>query len=525
MAVGVFANIKNQQEYEQWFKEVNTAGMNSESPFGVKSPSGIPSAQEYAGAYMLLKQRRRFVFEFYSEHNKISTVTMYINPENLTINNSKMYQKQVTRGGIFYHHFGNDHPSMQLRGTTGLSGMAGIKQLEDVYNKSGILLAYSNSGARQIHGFVRDFEVIDYKDPVNVISKINGTNLSALMINESSNKMFNLNEDLDKNILNEASILLDNTIVNNELNNFKNTIDSIISSVTSTETSNLAYMQAYIKLLDEFTSNMDGFDESILSQLAQEVTQLQYNGETNLNARTNSNVATISNDFINKRKQAINEHITKLRDFQQRDNDIHGQLKSGFINNIQERLNDKWLPRLITIYFENRCYLGFFDTFNYTRDAKTNLISYDIKFVITKQYEFINNGDGTIYDTPIQITPSVPTPAPEPTPSVPAPVPSVPTPTPTPAPTPAPAPKPAPKPSVPADKTYVVKSGDVLEFIAQKFYTYSDYTDLRKITGQLAKYNGLSDADAIWPGQVLKIPDKSKLSAIKDYDGIWNNGR
>ena len=185
MAVGVFANIKNQQEYEQWLKEVNTAGINSESPFGVKSPSGLPSAQEYAGAYMMLKQRRRFVFEFYSEQNKLSTVTMYINPENLTINNSKLYQKQVTRGGIFYHHFGNDHPSMQIRGTTGLSGMAGIKQLEDVYNKSGILLAYSNSGARQIHGAVKDFEVIDYTDPVNVVSKINGTNISPLMIRES----------------------------------------------------------------------------------------------------------------------------------------------------------------------------------------------------------------------------------------------------------------------------------------------------------------------------------------------------
>ena len=87
MAVGVFANIKNQQEYEQWLKEVNTAGIHSESPFGVKSPSGLPSAQEYAGAYMMLKQRRRFVFEFYSEQNKLSTVTMYINPENLTIIN------------------------------------------------------------------------------------------------------------------------------------------------------------------------------------------------------------------------------------------------------------------------------------------------------------------------------------------------------------------------------------------------------------------------------------------------------
>lgn len=515
MAVGVFANIKNQQEYEQWLKEVNTAGINSESPFGVKSPSGLPSAQEYAGAYMMLKQRRRFVFEFYSEQNKLSTVTMYINPENLTINNSKLYQKQVTRGGIFYHHFGNDHPSMQIRGTTGLSGMAGIKQLEDVYNKSGILLAYSNSGARQIHGAVKDFEVIDYTDPVNVVSKINGTNISPLMIRESSNKMFNLNNDLDKNLLNSASTLLDNIIVNSGLDDFKNAVDSIISATNSN--SNLAYMQYYIKLLDSFKDLLDDFDESILSQMAQEVAQYQYNGEISSNARSSYSVAAIASEFESRRKQAINEHIVKLREMQQRDVDIWGQLKSGFINNIQERLNDKWLPRLITIYFENRCYLGFFDTFNYTRDAKTNLISYDIKFVITKQYEFINNGDGTIGDTPILITPQKPAPKPAP----------IPTPKPTPPPAPAPTPKPTPKPSVPDDKTYIVANGDILELITGRFYTYNTYQELRKLTGQLATYNNLYDADSIFPGDVLKIPDKSKLLPLysKPYNGILGDGR
>ena len=276
-------------------------------------------------------------------------------------------------------------------------------------------------------------------------------------------------------------------------------------------------MQYYIKLLDSFKDLLDDFDESILSQMAQEVAQYQYNGEISSNARSSYSVAAIASEFESRRKQAINEHIVKLREMQQRDVDIWGQLKSGFINNIQERLNDKWLPRLITIYFENRCYFGFFDTFNYTRDAKTNLISYDIKFVITKQYEFINNGDGTIGDTPILITPQKPAPKPAP----------IPTPKPTPPPAPAPTPKPTPKPSVPDDKTYIVANGDILELITGRFYTYNTYQELRKLTGQLATYNNLYDADSIFPGDVLKIPDKSKLLPLysKPYNGILGDGR
>ena len=100
-------------------------------------------------------------------------------------------------------------------------------------------------------------------------------------------------------------------------------------------------------------------------------------------------------------------------------------------------------------------------------------------------------------------------------------------PKPTPPPAPAPTPKPTPKPSVPDDKTYIVANGDILELITGRFYTYNTYQELRKLTGQLATYNNLYDADSIFPGDVLKIPDKSKLLPLysKPYNGILGDGR
>ena len=158
-------------------------------------------------------------------------------------------------------------------------------------------------------------------------------------------------------------------------------------------------------------------------------------------------------------------------------------------------MQDQWLPRLITIYFENNAYLGFFETFNYSRDAKTNLVNYDMKFVIIKQYEFNNGDDPNRY---VQTTPTI---------------------------TPTPAPAPAP-PSQPSYDTYVVQEGDILEIITSRYYDYSNYQELRRLTGGLASVNGLWDADSIYPGMVLKLPPKSVLeeAANKAYNGILGDG-
>jgi hypothetical protein len=46
---------------------------------------------------------------------------------------------------------------------------------------------------------------------------------------------------------------------------------------------------------------------------------------------------------------------------------------------------DEWAPRRVIMYFENRAYIGHFESFGYRRVADTPLINYDLKFVAEKQ--------------------------------------------------------------------------------------------------------------------------------------------
>lgn len=62
---------------------------------------------------------------------------------------------------------------------------------------------------------------------------------------------------------------------------------------------------------------------------------------------------------------------------------------------------------------------------------------------------------------------------------------------------PAPAPKPAP---VPVQATYTVRPGDTLSGIASRYNT--SWQELQRI-------NGISDANRIYPGQVIKLPSKT----------------
>ncbi|MCI1958192.1 MAG: LysM peptidoglycan-binding domain-containing protein [Clostridia bacterium] len=60
--------------------------------------------------------------------------------------------------------------------------------------------------------------------------------------------------------------------------------------------------------------------------------------------------------------------------------------------------------------------------------------------------------------------------------------------------------------STPAAESYKIQSGDTLSSIARKMYGDSSlYT-------ALAKYNGISNANLIYPGTVLKVPNKKELS-------------
>ncbi|AEO93444.1 gp184 [Bacillus phage G] len=103
-------------------------------------------AQKRADMYAKLKERTPMVIEYKQTPDEWKSFTMYINPDRLSITNQKVKGKAYTRGGIFYHHWGDDNPILTLSGTTGFSGMKGIQTLEQIYHASGTLLKYQKFG-------------------------------------------------------------------------------------------------------------------------------------------------------------------------------------------------------------------------------------------------------------------------------------------------------------------------------------------------------------------------------------------
>lgn len=139
-------------------------------------------AQKRADMYMKLKDRKLMIFEYLQSKNpeKWVSVTMYINPDKMSIAQQKVKGKQYTRGGIFYHHWGDDHPVMSLSGTTGMSGMKGIEVLENIYHASGTLLRYQEFGpSKYITDTLRTQDNAVLLNDVNINSTVDVMNSAA----------------------------------------------------------------------------------------------------------------------------------------------------------------------------------------------------------------------------------------------------------------------------------------------------------------------------------------------------------
>ena len=80
--------------------------------------------------------------EGYKNASNRMAITMYINPSRMQFNNQKVIGESITRGGIFYHHWGDKNTVLSISGDLGLSSMSGVKKLDEVYRMSGVLLAY-----------------------------------------------------------------------------------------------------------------------------------------------------------------------------------------------------------------------------------------------------------------------------------------------------------------------------------------------------------------------------------------------
>lgn len=81
-------------------------------------------------------------------------VRMFVNPENLTITDRKIINKDRTKGGYTLQYWGEELTTINISGTTGSSGIEGINMLHEIYRAEqyafdsvGLTLAANNVSA------------------------------------------------------------------------------------------------------------------------------------------------------------------------------------------------------------------------------------------------------------------------------------------------------------------------------------------------------------------------------------------
>ena len=334
MAYGIFANISTSSEYKNWFN--SNAGLNEESPFGVSTTTS-PSTIEMSNAYMALKQRRPFVLEYYAKAGDTTpkSITMYINPEKLSFSNTKIIGKAITRGGIFYHHYGDDHGTLQLSGTTGLSGMTGIKILEELYFASGTLLRYNNFMPNQTYANVDTFEIYDYKDPVATAITYSSRGYTsenqARAINSRMASAMSYDE-VDTNPYESCSYIIESLSKNYNLDNYTtimlNTVASYMIELDSKNS--LTYSQYYQKTKQLLAERCQNYDDSVITEWAYEICMNKYNEMQSTREANASMINTygLSSQSSISTRATVNSNVRSARSFTiDRTNALKNQLE------------------------------------------------------------------------------------------------------------------------------------------------------------------------------------------------------
>jgi hypothetical protein len=417
--------------------------------------SPLYQAQIDQMAYMAAKQRKPMVIEYYEpkgfkgnvpENESITSVEMYINPERLTMQTQKINSKTITRGGIFYHHAGDDHWQMQLSGTVGLSGMKGIEQLEKIYYHSGALLRYTDLGPDSVNSSAMPstYEQINLEDPFAGLSYILNSNdvgvnnvtyiknlyqkvIAEYKIHKDNNNMQVLNS---KTKLLEICLAL--------LNNYQNVMK--LASTRSSYNQLYSYLNAYVadntkkgryidfksayqecqKRIKQVLSDIHPQLQIIIAyDLAKTICNYQNNSQFDISTLINNanssgvgkmlddeaytyigNETKLYNNTINDmyydtgklRAEALSSFIGEVQAFNEQNKIDRSQAGAGWLD-IKDEVNDEWKPRQVFIYFEDRVYIGHFDSFSWNREASTPLIKYDMRFTVTRQIIITSTGN------------------------------------------------------------------------------------------------------------------------------------
>jgi len=125
------------------------------SPTPGADGNGLPSSK--IPPLAVAERKRELIHWFVPE---FGVIRMYINPSSISYNNSKLINKDRTKGGFTLQYWGENLTTLNIQGTTGSSGVEGINVLYEIYRAEqlafdsvGLTLAANNAaiqGAEQI---------------------------------------------------------------------------------------------------------------------------------------------------------------------------------------------------------------------------------------------------------------------------------------------------------------------------------------------------------------------------------------
>ncbi|MFW6014947.1 MAG: hypothetical protein ACOCRK_00755 [bacterium] len=356
-------------------------------------------AQLEADERMSKMKRRPMVFEYYLDQENPVSVEMYINPERMQFSAQKVIGKTLTRGGIFYHHWGEDHPILQLSGKTGLSGMKGIQQLQKIYNYSGTLLKYQDVGINYGDpNFQPKYEETSRNEIMEIAKQQNlGASSQVMQSLTSYGTFYGLMKNFEtsqKNLLDLDDSIQSYFDIYIKLQNYNNN-----SNNNGQITRDQLKHRAQEITREEFKDK--NLDNTILVNIANEITNAVHNPDPYRNIASNDWEQASSNYMINQKNNIKKQRIKQLKETYKELMDyvaIQRDLAAKGWDDIEDEILDEWRPRQVFIYFENRVYIGHFSNFSWNRVAQHPLIQYEIRFTVIREI-ILSSIKGSTNDT------------------------------------------------------------------------------------------------------------------------------
>lgn len=97
-------------------------------PIPTPSGDGLPSSKINSQQHAQI--RRHIIHWFVPE---VGVINMYINPQSIDYNFKKLITPERTKGGYVIQYWGEELPTLNLRGITGSSGVEGLNVLYEIY--------------------------------------------------------------------------------------------------------------------------------------------------------------------------------------------------------------------------------------------------------------------------------------------------------------------------------------------------------------------------------------------------------